>query len=655
MQFLYPYLYIVVLLFAGLLPFNFFQDNKADQKPDQGLRLMPPSTAYTKTPPHKLSNIKHFTMILNLSSDYVGTGEYARIVTYSLDFDKTNFMISQKKKSLVFRIKADEHSKILYFENEGILKRGKASWVAIVYDGEKIMLYQDGQLIYAAKTGKLGFSRWDPNYPLVLGSGADGKYCWNGSIFTFAVFSKAFTPAEIRGLPSNIENNKPLIYYNFASAGRMVADHGDSPRANLAIPRFFAPYKRNVLSLPSLDIKDYRNSFMDIFVNIMGFFPLGFLVAAHLRKKPILLSIVLSTAAGFIVSLTIELMQAFLPSHSSNMLDLACNTVGALGGCLFWYLVGIVKTTDEHGTCAGILEKNTGEGTDIVDRVKRYADSRGLAFFALSLVALSMAYGPLRSLLRVYNDGEYHTHMVLIPLISGYFILTQRRKIFLDFRAYSFWPGAALLAGALIFYFTGKTYEGELSRDDFTAIVTTAALIFWIGGFIFLYGYTSFKRSAFPFLFLIFMIPIPSALTAHAIYLLKAGTAEMVNIVFRLAHIPYVREGFVFRLPNIAIEIADECSGIRSSIALIITAVIASHMFLGTTWKKAVLVCTSIPMVIIKNTFRIATLSLLANFVDKKFITQSFLHHSGGIVFYMPALGLMWAIMLLLRKGEKKH
>ena len=64
---------------------------------------------------------------------------------------------------------------------------------------------------------------------------------------------------------------------------------------------------------------------------------------------------------------------------------------------------------------------------------------------------------------------------------------------------------------------------------------------------------------------------------------------------------PYYREGFVFSLPNVAIEVADECSGIRSSIALVLTALLAGHMSLVTGWKKVVLVAVALPLTILKN------------------------------------------------------
>ena len=110
----------------------------------------------------------------------------------------------------------------------------------------------------------------------------------------------------------------------------------------------------------------------------------------------------------------------------------------------------------------------------------------------------------------------------------------------------------------------------------------------------------------------------------------------------------------VFELPGIAIEVAKECSGIRSSLALIITSLIAGYMFLQTGWKRIVLVLAIFPLMLIKNAIRITTISLLAVYVDKSFLTGSFLHSSGGIFFFLIALALLAPFLLYLKKTEKK-
>ena len=107
-----------------------------------------------------------------------------------------------------------------------------------------------------------------------------------------------------------------------------------------------------------------------------------------------------------------------------------------------------------------------------------------------------------------------------------------------------------------------------------------------------------------------------------------------------------------FQLPGIAIEVAKECSGIRSSLALFITSLLAGHMFLKTTWRKVVLVLVIIPLTIFKNAVRITTLSLLAVYVDKSWLTDSWLHKGGGIVFFVLALVFFAPVLWALARSE---
>jgi exosortase len=123
-------------------------------------------------------------------------------------------------------------------------------------------------------------------------------------------------------------------------------------------------------------------------------------------------------------------------------------------------------------------------------------------------------------------------------------------------------------------------------------------------------------------------------------------------MLFRLSGIPFLKEGPVFHLPGMSIEVAKECSGIRSSLALFITAILAGHLFLKTDWKKFILVLSVFPITVLKNGIRIATLSSLAVYVDQRFIIDSFLHRAGGFLFYIPALVLLGIALWWLRKSE---
>ena len=77
--------YTLILLILGLWPFNFFQLNNVRLEPSLYLELKPPALLYTETPPEKVSKVKAFTFLINLSSPFGGTNGYARIFAYSLD------------------------------------------------------------------------------------------------------------------------------------------------------------------------------------------------------------------------------------------------------------------------------------------------------------------------------------------------------------------------------------------------------------------------------------------------------------------------------------------------------------------------------------------------------------------------------------------
>ena len=144
---------------------------------------------------------------------------------------------------------------------------------------------------------------------------------------------------------------------------------------------------------------------------------------------------------------------------------------------------------------------------------------------------------------------------------------------------------------------------------------------------------------------------MPSAVTQAAIEFLQRGSTEAVNVLFYLLGVPATREGFVFHLPGLSIEVAESCSGIRSSIALMITSVIAGKLFLRRGWTRSLVAISIVPIAILKNAIRITTLSILGVYVDEKIFLGD-LHRKGGVVFFCISLVLLWAVIIPLRKLE---
>jgi exosortase len=263
-----------------------------------------------------------------------------------------------------------------------------------------------------------------------------------------------------------------------------------------------------------------------------------------------------------------------------------------------------------------------------------------------------MFSGALYRLISSAERGDYYSHIPLIPLVTVYLIYTERKRIFGSVE-YSYAAGGILVLAGILVRLLAETRVLAFNQNDYTSVAVFGGLLFLTGGFVLSFGTRSVRQALFPLLFLLFMVPVPSLLMDGFIYLLQVGSTEVSYYFFMLAGVPIFREGFVFNLPGLSVEVAKQCSGIRSSLALVITVVLASHLFLRSGWRKAVLILAIFPITIIKNGIRILTITLLALHVDIKFLTHGWLHQSGGFVFFIPALALLGTILWGLRRMER--
>src|ERR1044072_3982927 len=133
----------------------------------------------------------------------------------------------------------------------------------------------------------------------------------------------------------------------------------------------------------------------------------------------------------------------------------------------------------------------------------------------------------------------------------------------------------------------------------------------------------------------------------------KYASAEVANILFHLSGTPFLRAGLIFQLPNITIEVAQECSGIRSSWVLIMTSILAANLFLKSQWRRFALVGFVIPLASLRNGSRILVIGLLCVNAGPQMI-HSLIHRRGGPLFF--ALSLVPLLLMLgwLPKGERR-
>jgi len=275
---------------------------------------------------------------------------------------------------------------------------------------------------------------------------------------------------------------------------------------------------------------------------------------------------------------------------------------------------------------------------------------RVLLFGGWILLSSLLFAKPLIALIQMaYVSGEV-SYLMLIPFIGAWVLVVDHRKIFRDL-SYDRTLGAGLFSCAVCVGLIASLVSGGSPSNLRLSSLILALVMVWMSGFLLLFGKAASKAASFPLLFLLLMVPLPQSLLNRTIYILQTGSAWITGAFFDLFGVPALREGFVFHLPGVNIEVTQECSGIRSSMVLLILALIVAHFYLLTFWKKALFVIFGLFIMILKNGIRIATLTLLAMYVDPSFLTGR-LHHQGGIVFFLVGLVLLLPVLWLLQRGE---
>jgi exosortase len=150
----------------------------------------------------------------------------------------------------------------------------------------------------------------------------------------------------------------------------------------------------------------------------------------------------------------------------------------------------------------------------------------------------------------------------------------------------------------------------------------------------------------------LFMIPLPDAAIGAIEMASVRASADAAAALFRITGTPLLREGTLFTLPGIVLEVARECSGIRSSWVLFITSIAASHLLLATPGRRLALVAFAMPLAIARNAVRIVTIGLLAVYVGPHTI-DSAIHRQGGPLFFVLSLVPLFALAWFLRRQEQ--
>jgi len=238
-----------------------------------------------------------------------------------------------------------------------------ARFVTITTGKEGTQVYLNGQRVRTKKNLTLKI----PNgrkARLMIGNSTNGRNSWQGDVYGLAFYGHTLTAQDAarhfnRWFQdqnfSFAKKDKPFVLYFFdEKEGLRALDHSGGNH-HLEIPSKMQILEREILS-PTWSLFKLNRSFIKDFVlNLVGFIPFGFILSATLfkfggtfEKNNVLITVVLC----FTLSLIIEILQAWIPSRSSHMLDLILNTLGAFMGTII-YRFFFVRIHRKRGMKAG--------------------------------------------------------------------------------------------------------------------------------------------------------------------------------------------------------------------------------------------------------------------------------------------------------------
>lgn len=277
----------------------------------------------------------------------------------------------------------------------------------------------------------------------------------------------------------------------------------------------------------------------------------------------------------------------------------------------------------------------------------------------LCLVAvLILLFAPfLVALMRFAAAHALHSHILGVPAICAW-LCWDRRERWPAVRPAAlrpWWWGApvvAVAAAAAAYATAGGGMSGAVSGDRL-AVAMVLFVSALLAGAVLLLGVDCLRTFCFPALFLYAMVPLPGVAIHAASVLLQHLTVWVLDGLLRLVPVPVLRDGVFFHLPGFSLHVAEECSGIRSSLVLLLIAILAGMLLLRTPWRRLLLAAAVLPIAALRNALRILTLTLGTLYWDPD-ILQGPLHLQGGTPFFVLSLLPLFGTLIALRRGEKR-
>src|SRR5579863_1299010 len=268
------------------------------------------------------------------------TSASSTLLAFYTPANPLQFLLQQYHGLLILiRHTADDQNRAQIIGTDGVFQRIEPVFITITSGAEQSAMYVDGELARSfpgIRIGKECAGR------LVIGTSPVGKSSWPGQVKGLALYQQELTPAEVlrhyqtwttQGRPELSGNDRAIGVYMFNERTGNVVHNDVHPGIDLYIPTRFTLLHEEFLEPFWREFRPSPGYGKDIVVNIVGFIPLGFFFCAYWSAvRPIRHPRLTTVVFGSAVSLTIEVLQSYLPTRDSGTTDLITNSLGTFLG-----------------------------------------------------------------------------------------------------------------------------------------------------------------------------------------------------------------------------------------------------------------------------------------------------------------------------------
>jgi exosortase len=267
--------------------------------------------------------------------------------------------------------------------------------------------------------------------------------------------------------------------------------------------------------------------------------------------------------------------------------------------------------------------------------------TRAALAFGVAISSLTLLYWP--TLVRLGRDwltDDNYSHGLLIVPLSAYFVWERWGRL----RQLPHQPAAAgllVVIGGLFLLLAGLLgAELFLSRVSLLVVVAGAVL--------FVLGWRAMRLLAFPWAFLLLMIPIPAIVFNQVAFPLQLIASQVGEVGLRIASVPVLREGNTIVLARTTLEVAEACSGIRSLMTLLTLGIVYAYFTDSRLAVRLAILLSTVPVAVLANGARVAGTGIASHYYGPEAADGFFHTFSGWMVFAVAFVSMITIARLLI-------